>query len=100
SPVQATVVTVADRHEPYAREVADRLGEVGLRVEVDAGSGKLGEKIRRALTHKVPALLVVGDDDVSHRTAGFRLRGEDERRGTPLDEIVATMTTLAREPGS
>jgi threonyl-tRNA synthetase len=98
APVQAVVVTVADRHEDYAASVAGRLRDVGIRAEVDAGSGKLGEKIRRAITQKVPAVLVVGDNDVEGGTAGFRLRGEDERRGTPVEEIVATLTDLATAP--
>jgi len=99
APVQATVVTVADRHEPYAHAIAGRLREAGLRVEVDAGSGKLGEKVRRAITTKVPALLVVGDRDVEAGTAALRLRGEDgERRDTPIGEVVAALAALAEGP--
>src|SRR3712207_1778122 len=35
APVQAAVLPISDRHEEYAREVARRLREEGLRVEVD-----------------------------------------------------------------
>ncbi|MGB5169488.1 MAG: threonine--tRNA ligase, partial [Acidimicrobiia bacterium] len=45
SPVQATVVPVADRHIDYAFEVAEALGEGGVRVEVDAADETVGEKI-------------------------------------------------------
>ncbi len=99
SPVQAVVIPVADRHEAYADEVAAALRGEGLRVEANAGSGKLGEKIRNAITEKVGALLVVGDDDVEHRTVGLRVRGEDgERRGVALDDAVAELTESARPP--
>ncbi|MGB5379798.1 MAG: threonine--tRNA ligase, partial [Acidimicrobiia bacterium] len=74
SPVQATVVPVADRHIDYAFEVAEALGEGGVRVEVDAADETVGEKIRRAITQKVPAVLVVGDQDVEDGTVGLRLR--------------------------
>ena len=63
APTQAVVIPVADRHEDYARSVSEALAKAGLRVEVEGGSGKLGEKIRRAITQKVGSLLVVGDDD-------------------------------------
>ncbi len=98
APVQVGVVTVADRHEPYADEVAARLRASGLRVEVDAGSGKLGEKLRRMITQKYPAVLVVGDNDVEGHTVGFRFRGEDERRGTPLDEAARLLVEAAEVP--
>ena len=99
SPVQAAVIPVADRHEGYGHEVAAALRGAGLRVDVDSGSGKLGEKIRRAMTGKVGALLVVGDDDVEHHTVGLRIRGdEEERRGVALSDAVAELTTAATPP--
>ena len=90
---------MADRHEAYAAAVADTLGELGLRVENESGSGKLGEKIRKAITQKVGAVLVVGDDDVENRTVGLRMRGEEgERRGVPLEEAVPELTEAAKPP--
>jgi threonyl-tRNA synthetase len=98
APVQATVIPVADRHVDYAGEVADRLRAEGLRVEVDALDDTVGEKIRRAITAKHPAVLVVGDADVDAGTAGFRPRGEAERRGVPLSEVAAELVGLCRPP--
>ena len=98
APVQVGIVTVADRHEEYADRVAERLRTAGLRVEVDAGSGKLGEKLRRMITQKYPSILVVGDNDVEGGTVGFRLRGEDERRGTPLAEAEQLLVEAAEVP--
>ena len=99
TPVQAVVVPVADRHEDYASEVAGVLRAAGIRVDTDTGSGKLGEKIRRAITQKVGSLLVVGDNDVDGRTVGLRLRGEEgERRGISLDDAVSELRELAQPP--
>ena len=98
APVQATIVSVADRHLDYAESVAARLREAGLRVEVDGADDTVGEKIRRAITQKHPAVLVVGDNDVEAGTAGLRLRQQDERRGVPLDEIAHELADLCRPP--
>jgi threonyl-tRNA synthetase len=99
SPVQATIVPVADRHNDYADEVAAKLGSAGLRIEVDAADDTVGEKIRRAVTQKHPAVLVVGDRDVEAGTAGLRLRGEDsEQRGVAVDAISAQLVGLCRPP--
>jgi len=99
SPVQATVVPVADRHEAYGRKVAAALDEAGVRVEVDVSDETVGEKIRRAMTHKHPALIVVGDRDVEVGTVGLRLRGEDkERRGLPVQDAVEELVALVAPP--
>jgi threonyl-tRNA synthetase len=98
SPVQATIVPVADRHVDYANEVAAGLRGAGLRVEVDDHDDTVGEKIRKAITMKHPAVLVVGDDDIDANTAGFRLRGAEERRGMALAEIVDEFVEFCRAP--
>ncbi len=99
SPVQVTVVPVADRHNSYASELGDRLRMAGLRVEVDTADQTVGEKIRRAITQKHPAVMVVGDNDVENGTVGFRLRGEDdEERGLPVDTALDRLTKLAAPP--
>jgi threonyl-tRNA synthetase len=98
APVQATVVPVADRHTGYAAEVAAALEGAGLRAEVDVADDTVGEKIRRALTQKHPAVLVVGDRDLAARTVGLRLRGAEEERGIPLDEVVRRVGEVCRAP--
>lgn len=99
SPVQAAIVPVADRHNTYAREVAASLGRPGIRVEVDEADDTVGEKIRRAITLKTPAILVVGDQDVENGTVGLRLRGEEhERRGVEVESAIAELTELVAPP--
>jgi len=98
SPVQATIVPVADRHNEYANEVAAGLRAKDLRVEVDEADDTVGEKIRRALTMKHPAVLVVGDDDIEAQTTGFRLRGEDEVRGLALADAADRLQEFCAPP--
>ena len=99
APVQATIVPVADRHNEYAYAVRERCAAAGLRVEVDDHDDTVGEKIRRAITHKHPAVLVVGDKDVEGDSVGLRLRGEDhERRGVPLGDAVDVLVELCAAP--
>jgi threonyl-tRNA synthetase len=99
APVQVSIIPVADRHDEYARRVQQSLVEAGLRVEVDLSSDTVGDKIRRALTQKHPAVLVVGDDDIANSTVGLRLYGEDrDDRDLPLVEATNRLVGLARRP--
>jgi len=99
SPVQVTVVPVADRHNEYAQSVADALSEHGVRVEVDTADETVGEKIRTAITQKHPVVLVVGDDDIEHGTVGMRVRGKDsDERGVALAEATGRIAELVALP--
>jgi threonyl-tRNA synthetase len=99
APVQATIVPVADRHLAYAAEVAGVLEEAGLRVELDETGETVGEKIRRALVDKHPAVLVVGDRDVENQTVGLRYYGdESEQRGMAVADATAALVEAARPP--
>jgi threonyl-tRNA synthetase len=74
SPVQAVLIPIADRHVPYCEEVAQRLRAAGLRVEVDASSERMGNKIRLAQKQKIPYMLVVGDKEQAAQQVAVRLR--------------------------
>jgi threonyl-tRNA synthetase len=89
APVQAKVIPIASRHEGYAAKVAHRLGEAGLRVEVDEGRETLGKKVRAAQLEKVPYALVVGDKEEPGGTVAVRDRAGEEARGVPLEAFVA-----------
>jgi threonyl-tRNA synthetase len=100
SPVQVSVLPVADRHLDYANDVAAASRRRGLRVEVDHSSDTVGEKIRRALTQKHPFLLVVGDNDLDAGTVGLRRYGEDrEQRGVALADALTIMSAASSPPG-
>ncbi len=78
APVQAIVLPVADRHDPYAFRIVDRLKGEGYRAEmIDGSSGGLGKRIGRAKREKVPYVLVVGDSDGAAGTVGVNARGSD-----------------------
>ncbi|HET9259562.1 MAG TPA: threonine--tRNA ligase [Acidimicrobiia bacterium] len=99
APVQVSIIPVADRHDEYAGQVRQRFRDSGLRAEVDLSTETVGDKIRKALTHKHPAVIVVGDDDVANGTVGLRLYGEDrDSRGVPLIEVTNRLVDMAQHP--
>ena len=99
APVQATVIPVADRHHDYAHSIGERFTDAGMRVRVNDADETVGEKIRRAIVHKHPAVIVVGDNDVQNATLGLRLRGEDhEERGVAVDTAIERLAAMAQPP--
>ena len=95
SPVQVEVLTITERADEYAREIAAKLDAAGFRAETDLRNEKIGKKIREATLSKIPYMLVVGDRDIENKTVSVRHRsGEDlgamsyEAFETLLREVV------------
>jgi threonyl-tRNA synthetase len=78
SPVQATLIPIADRHVEYCRGVAGELRAAGLRVEVDERSERMQAKIRDAQLQKVPYMLIAGDRDIEAGAVSVRTRANED----------------------
>lgn len=89
APVQATVIPIADRHQPYADEVAGKLREAGFRVEVDGRSERMNAKIRHAQLQKIPYMLVAGDREAEAGTVAVRVRTGEDLGAIPLADFLA-----------
>jgi threonyl-tRNA synthetase len=88
APVQVVAIPVAERHEAYLRDVAQKLRARGVRVEVDDSSERMQKKIRTAQTQKVPYMLIAGDKDVDAGAVSFRYRNGDQDNGVAVDDAV------------
>ena len=89
APVQVVGIPIADAHVAYLEDVAARLREQGIRVEVDAGDDRMQKKIRHAQQQKVPYMLLAGDDDVAAGAVSFRYRSGEQKNSVPVDQAVA-----------
>lgn len=89
APVQAKLIPIADRHIPYMQEVAAKLKEAGLRVEIDESSNRMNNKIRAAQVQKIPYMLVAGDRDVEAGAVSVRLRTEEQLGALSIDDFIA-----------
>ena len=85
SPTQAIVLTVTDKHIPYAQSVYDKLMAAGIRCEKCFDNEKLGYKIRQSQMQKIPYMLVIGDKEVATETVAPRER--DGNNLTPLSVV-------------
>ena len=89
APVQVLGIPVAEEYNAYLEEVAARLRQKGIRVEVDESDDRFPKKIRNASKAKVPFVLIAGEDDRSAGAVSFRYRDGSQKNGVPLEEAVA-----------
>ena len=88
APVQLKVINVSEKSEDYAREVSDKLFNLGYRVENDFRSEKVGYKIRGAQLEKVPYMMVLGENEVNAGTVTLRKRNGEELRDLTIEEVI------------
>lgn len=74
APVQAEVLTIADRHADYANGIVSVLKQQGIRTEVNIENEKIGHKIREATIRKVPYLVIIGDKEMAENKLTVRKR--------------------------
>ncbi len=93
---QVKVMPITDRAHEYAKELTQKLKDLGIRAEADCRSEKLGYKIREAQMQKTPYMLVIGDRDMEAGTVSVRTRkGEDLGAMTPDAFIAKCLTEIA-----
>ena len=74
APVQVKILPVSDKFMNYAKEVADKLEDADIRVELDLRNEKLGYKIREARMDKVPYMVIVGENEQENGSVSVRQR--------------------------
>ena len=93
APRQVVVLPVSDRFNDYASDVAGRLRESDLRVEVDDRSESIGRKIRDAELQKAPFMLIVGEREVEAGAVSVRSRADGDEGQSSVEEFAENLKT-------
>jgi threonyl-tRNA synthetase len=104
APTQAIVLSISDKCNSYATEVASRLKASGLRAQTDIRAEKIGFKIREARLEKIPYLLVVGEKEAESGSVSLWSRhGGDEGEAKveafikrALEEVASKALNMAK----
>ena len=91
APTQAVLIPITDRHLDYVNHAAEKLRGEGIRVKVDAGSDRMGAKIRDAEKLKIPYMLVVGDREQESETVAPRLRSGEQLEPLSIEDLLVRM---------
>ncbi len=90
APLQVKILPISDKFMDYALEVKQSLRAIGVRVEIDDRSEKIGKKIRDTELSRVPYMLVVGEKEAAERKLAVRRQGKGDL-GTQELEAFITM---------
>jgi threonyl-tRNA synthetase len=97
SPVQARIVTIADDHNAYARDVHARLLSHDIRAEIDLRNESLNFKIREAQVQKIPYMLIIGSNEIEAGGIAPRTRSGRNLGCMPVDEFINVLQQDCRD---
>ncbi len=97
SPTQCIILTVTDKHIPYAETVYERLTKQDIRAEKYFENEKLGYKIRQAQIQKIPYMLVIGDKEMESDTVAPRFRDGSNMGAIPVKEFIALVHEMCEK---
>ncbi|MCK8514955.1 threonine--tRNA ligase [Methylonatrum kenyense] len=100
APDQAVVLTITDRHAPFARDVEKTLRNRGFRVEADLRNEKIGYKIREHTIRKIPYMLVIGDREMESRTIAVRTRSGEDLGSMDIETLIERFDSEVAQRGS
>ena len=97
SPVQICILTIADRHNDYAKELEARFRKEGLRVELSLDAETMNKKIRNAQLSKINYILVIGDKEQENKTINIRTRENQVLGEKSVSEFISDLKSEIKE---
>ncbi len=88
SPIQVTLLPIADRHIDYANAIASVLRKKNIRTTIDDKQQTMNKKIRNAELSKINYILVVGDKEQENKTINVRTRDNKILGEKNIDEFI------------
>lgn len=97
SPLQVRIIPVADKFAEYAHKLADELRSDLVRVDLDLSAETFNKRLRSAITHKIPNMLIVGGKEVEAQSVTWRRYCSPEQRSLPWAEFRTLLKTMISE---
>lgn len=97
APTQVAIVPIAEPHNAYAKELADKLIDLGADSEIFSKNESLNKRIRTAEKGRVPMIIVIGDDEVENKTIAVRDRRSREQYNLSEAEFLTMIQQKINE---
>ena len=93
APEQVRILPMNDDLISFAQICLNLLKQKGIRASVDSQSAKLGAKIRRAETDKIPHMMIIGKREAEENHVSLRSRSNPELDGPKAVESAVQAIT-------
>ncbi|MDO9306010.1 MAG: threonine--tRNA ligase [Sulfuricurvum sp.] len=88
APTQVAIVPIAETHVAYARELGNKLIDMGADYEIFDKNDSLNKRIRTAEKGRVPMIIVLGDEEVGSKSVAVRDRRSREQYNLSEEQFL------------
>jgi threonyl-tRNA synthetase len=96
APIQVRIIPVKESTEGVAQELQHQLQQDLFRAEVDLSQNSFNKKIREAVTHKIPNIIILGEKEVAEGTVTLRRYCVQEQLTMSRASFMERMARLAK----
>ncbi len=97
APVQVRLLPITERQHEYAEKIMSDFKAIGIRVEIDKRSEKIGYKIREGQLQKIPYLLIIGDKEMENDTVAVRHRKQGDLGSQSISDFTDQVLTEMKQ---
>jgi threonyl-tRNA synthetase len=94
APLQTVVIPISEEFDTYAKEVNEKINNVGMSSEVDLKNHNLNYKIREHSLSKIPLLLICGKKEVDSNSVTIRRLDTNKQENMELNLFLKTFSAL------
>ncbi len=100
APLQVMVIPVSEDFDTYAKEVNQKINNIGINSEVDLKNHNLNYKIREHSMAKIPLLLICGKKEVDSNTVTIRRLDSNKQENMEVKTFLKKFAALNRAPSN
>ncbi|MDE5591901.1 MAG: threonine--tRNA ligase, partial [Helicobacter sp.] len=88
APTQVIIIPIYECCNIYAKEIREKLLEIGVYAEIDVKNETLNKRIRNAEKQRVPMIIVLGEKELQEQKVALRDRRSKERSVLEVDQFI------------
>ena len=100
APLQTVVIPISEEFDTYAKEVNEKINNVGISSEVDLKNHNLNYKIREHSLSKIPLLLICGKKEVDSNSVTIRRLDTNKQENMELNLFLKKFSALNKAPSN
>ena len=100
APLQVVVIPISEEFDAYAKEVNEKIKNVGINSEVDLKNHNLNYKIREHSLSKIPLLLICGKKEVDSNSVTIRRLDTNKQENMELNLFLKKFSALNKAPSN
>ena len=91
APEQVRLMPVTAEQLPFAKQVAEQMQTLGMRVAVDHSGERLGKMVRNSEKAKIPVMAVIGAKEVENNSLSIRTRQEGDLGAISVADVITRL---------